>query len=82
MSEEQKNKMLELVVGNLSHPSTAMRRMSLKTVQGLRCVTTQALEGIVACLAHSSKDLQQDALNALVKLTGKMVFYYSLFLLQ
>lgn len=73
MSDEQKTKMMKLVVDNLNHPSAFIRRASLKTVQALRFVSNQAVEGIIACLTHTSQDLRQDALNALGELLGKSI---------
>ncbi|CAB3984698.1 Hypothetical predicted protein [Paramuricea clavata] len=70
MSDEQKTKMLQVVVENLGHPAAGIRRASLKTVQELQVVSNQAIEGIICCLARGSQDLQQDALNALAQLLG------------
>jgi hypothetical protein len=78
MSDEQKTKMLQVVVENLGHPAAGIRRASLKTVQELQVVSNQAIEGIISCLARGSQDLQQDALNALAQLLGKTLFCFNL----
>ena len=75
ISDEQKGKMLNVIVDKLHHPAPAIRRTSVKTVQELQFTSNEAIEGILSCLVEGSGDLQKDALNALENLLGKKVFF-------
>ena len=77
MSDQQKGKMLNVVVEKLHHPATAVRRTSLKTVQELHVTSNEAVEGILSCLVEGSNDLQNDALKALENLLGKTACFFS-----
>ncbi|XP_028408296.1 uncharacterized protein LOC114530891 isoform X2 [Dendronephthya gigantea] len=70
ISNEQKEKMLNVVVDNLRHPAAGIRRASIKTVHELRFISDEVVHGIVSCLASGSQDLQKDALHALEQLLG------------
>ena len=71
MSDEMKQRTLDLVVDNLGSDSATIRRASLRVVQELNCKTMKAIGGIVSCLNHRSSELSNDAMIALNRLLGK-----------
>ena len=71
LSDNLKEQTGALMADNLSHPSTTIRKASIKTVMELNYTSTKAVIGIVSCLNDKSADLRNDAKNALEHLLGE-----------
>ena len=75
LSDNLKEQTGALMADNLSHPSTTIRKASIKTVMELNYTSTKAVIGIVSCLNDKSADLRNDAKNALEHLLGEYFYF-------